>query len=165
MHITNENIIYKNLFSSFSTKNTGEFIGMELEYPIISTNNLECIIENVQASFNTLKDEYGFHVAKLSNDNKIVALKNNLDNLVVCLEVSHNIVEIVIPHSNNLTHLEALFSKYFIILQSVFLKHELSIIDIGFNQSILNKQHIAANTDYYKTVEAFILFYNNKNKN
>lgn len=163
MHITKENIIYENLLSFFSNKNTGEFVGMELEYPIVSTNNLECIIENVEASFNLLKNEHGFHVTKVSNDNKIVALKNDLDDLIICLEFSHNTVEIVIPFSNNLVNLEKLFLKHFVILQTAFLKHELSIIDVGFNQSaFINKKHRAVNTNHYKKVEALNMFYNNK---
>lgn len=126
-------MLKKKIIEPYLEKNE-EYIGIELEYPLITVNNQVNTKEVVIKLFQYLKEKHGFHDSEIGRDGCIVQVKNGHGDLIG-LEYSYDIIEFAMAKELQLNTIAHRFFEYFYIVQNFFLQYGCFLTGMGTNLS------------------------------
>lgn len=113
-------------------KKNEEYIGIELEYPLILDDDQVDSKKVVLSLLKYLKENYGFHDDKVGKDGCLVRVKNNNGD-GISADYRYEIIEFAMQKDLNLNIIADRFYRYFNIVQEFFVKHGCFITGMGTN--------------------------------
>lgn len=151
--------IYEKFFSKLRKS---EYVGVEIELPIINLKK-PFIIEKkvIQDLFQSFL-ELNFEVNNYDNEKNIISVKNLNNGDTISLEYSYNTIELSLNKEICVYDLEKKFLKYYKYIQSWLKKHHYKLCDKGINPNYRVIDKNCLNQDRYKVIERLLV---NKNDN
>lgn len=151
--------IYEKFFSKLRKS---EYVGVEIELPIINLKK-PFIIEKkvIQDLFQSFL-ELNFEVNNYDNEKNIISVKNLNNGDTISLEYSYNTIELSLNKEISVYDLEKKFLKYYKYIQTWLKKHHYKLCDTGINLNYRVIEKNCLNQDRYKVIERLLL---NENDN
>ena len=151
--------IYEKFFSKLRKS---EYVGVEIELPIINLKK-PFIIEKkvIQDLFQSFL-ELNFEVNNYDNEKNIISVKNLNNGDTISLEYSYNTIELSLNKEISVYDLEKKFLKYYKYIQTWLKKHHYKLCDTGINPNYRVIEKNCLNQDRYKVIERLLL---NENDN
>ena len=113
-------------------KKSEEYIGVELEYPLILADDTVDSKKVVLSLFEYLKKNYGFYDDKMGKDGCLVRVKNN-EGDGIGADYRYEIIEFAMQMDLNLNSIADRFYKYFKIVQEFLIKNGCFLTGMGTN--------------------------------
>lgn len=135
-HISNEDI-RKKLYDTFlkpTKKDSKEYIGIEIEIPIVNFNKEAVdfsIVHQVTESF--LNEFDTFQIEGRDYEGNIYALKDELTGDMLCYDCSYNNIEFAMGKEEDLFTINKRFKKYYGFVKGEFEKYNHTLTGMGIN--------------------------------
>jgi len=143
--------------SFFSKLEENEYVGVEIEMPLVNMSNKHDVdTAVVQNMFKKLRD-LDFIPSNYDNDNNIISLKNVNNEDTISLEYSFNTIEFSLNKENNIYSLIEKFNKYYKFINNYLLKYNHKLYDSGINPFYKKIDKNCLNQDRYKAIEKLLL--------
>lgn len=114
-----------------------EYIGVELEYPLVQMDNQVNSKEVVLELFEYLKENFGFHDGKKGTDGCLIRV-NNENGDGISIEYCYEIIEFAMQKDLNLNNIADRFYKYFNIVQDFFMKKRKGLFLTGMGTNLIS---------------------------
>ena len=130
-------ILRNKLFETFlepTKKDKKEYIGIEIEIPIINLNKEAVDFEIVHQITRDFKDEFNsFEVEGIDYDGNIYSLRDKISDDMVCYDCSYNNIEFAMGKEEDLFTINERFLKYYSFFKSKFEEHGHTLTGMGIN--------------------------------
>lgn len=134
--ITDEMIREKicQMFLESTKKSKKEYIGIEIEVPIINLNKEAVDFEIVHRVTQSFKNQFNsFEVDGIDYDGNIYALRNRENDDMVCYDCSYNNIEFAMGKEENLFTINKRFRKYYSFIKEEFERYNHTLSGMGIN--------------------------------
>jgi len=149
-----DNKIYEKFISKLSYS---EYIGVEIELPIINILPPYTIeMDVIQKLLESIK-KLNFNTSNKDNDNNIIALKNVINGDTISLEYSCNTLEISLNKEKDVFTLEKKFKKYTKYINSFLKEYNYKLEYSGINSNYKEIEKKCLNHNRYKIIEKLLL--------
>ena len=132
-----DDILRNELYQAFlepTKKNEKEYIGIEIEIPIVNLNKEAVDFDLVHRITRDFKDEFnGFEVEGVDYDGNIYALRDKITDDMVCYDCSYNNIEFAMGKEEDLFTINERFLKYYAFFKSRFEEHYHTLTGMGIN--------------------------------
>ena len=131
-----EKIIRNKLYKEFiePTKQRKNFIGIEIEVPIINLNKKPVDFDIVHKITDNFKKEFSdFSPNGIDYDGKTFSLKNPNNSDIVCYDCSYNNIEFAMGREKNLFTINNRFIEYYNYVKEEFEKYNYTLTGMGIN--------------------------------
>ena len=131
-----EKIIRNKLYKEFiePTKQRKNFIGIEIEVPIINLNKKPVDFDIVQKITDNFKKEFSdFSPNGIDYDGNTFSLKNPNNSDIVCYDCSYNNIEFAMGREKNLFTINNRFIEYYNYVKEEFEKYNYTLTGMGIN--------------------------------
>ena len=136
VNITEEDIknrIYQKYIKP-TKNNKEEYIGIEIEIPIINLNKEPVNFNVVHKVTNIFKDKFNnFDVEETDYEGNINALKNKSNNDIICFDCSYNNIEFAMGKEKDLFTINKRFRKYYKFIKEELEKNNHTLVGMGIN--------------------------------
>lgn len=121
-------------FLESTKKDDGEYVGIEIELPIVNLNK-EAVDFNVVHKVTTEFMEHfkSFKVEGVDYDGNVYALKDDLTGDMLCYDCSYNNIEFAMGKEENIFKVNERFSTYYASVKSSFEKYDHTLTGMGIN--------------------------------
>ena len=121
-------------FLESTKKDDGEYVGIEIELPIVNLNK-EAVDFNVVHKVTTefMENFKSFKVEGVDYDGNVYALKDDLTGDMLCYDCSYNNIEFAMGKEENIFKVNERFSKYYASVKSSFEKYDHTLTGMGIN--------------------------------
>lgn len=144
----------ENYINKFSEN---DYIGVEIEMPIISLNSPYIVNSKViEGLFSTFLDNEEFKIENYDNEKNIISIKNIKTNDTVSLEYSFNIIELSLGKELLIDRLKEKFDFYYNFIEQYLEKYEYEIYCGGINPNYHYIDKTCLNQDRYKVIERLL---------
>lgn len=140
-------LIMKKFIAPYLSKKETNYIGVELEYPIIfkdSNINAKALILEL---FALLKEKHNFKDEELDLDGNVASVKNTAGDKI-SLDYSYNTLEFAMQKDLNLNNIADRFFKIFNVVQQFLKEHNCFLTGMGTNFSCNADQCALINTSF-----------------
>ena len=131
-----EKIIRKKLYKEFiePTKQRKNFIGIEIEVPIINLNKKPVDFDIVHKITDNFKKEFSdFSPNGIDYDGNTFSLKNPNNSDIVCYDCSYNNIEFAMGREKDLFTINNRFIEYYNYVKEEFEKYNYTLTGMGIN--------------------------------
>ncbi len=131
-----EKIIRNKLYKEFiePTKQRKNFIGIEIEVPIINLNKKPVDFDIVHKITDNFKKEFSdFSPNGIDYDGNTFSLKNPNNSDIVCYDCSYNNIEFAMGREKNLVTINNRFIEYYNYVKEEFEKYNYTLTGMGIN--------------------------------
>ena len=132
-----DDIIREKLYQAFlepTKRKEKEYIGIEIEIPIVNLNKEAVDFELVHQITRDFKDEFdGFEVEGIDYEGNIYSLRDNSTDDMVCYDCSYNNIEFAMGKEEDLFTINERFLKYYSFFKSKFEEHGHTLTGMGIN--------------------------------
>ena len=131
-----EKIIRNKLYKEFiePTKQRKNFIGIEIEVPIINLNKKPVDFDIVHKITDNFKKEFSdFSPNGIDYDGNTFSLKNPNNSDIVCYDCSYNNIEFAMGREKNLFTINNRFIEYYNYVKEEFEKYNYTLTGMGIN--------------------------------
>ena len=131
-----EKIIRNKLYKEFiePTKQRKNFIGIEIEVPIINLNKKPVDFDIVHKITDNFKKEFSdFSPNGIDYDGNTFSLKNPNNSDIVCYDCSYNNIEFAMGREKNLFTINNRFIEYYNYVKEEFEKYNYTLSGMGIN--------------------------------
>ena len=132
-----DDIIRNELYQAFiepTKRKEREYIGIEIEIPIVNLNKEPVNFEIVHQITRNFKEEFnGFEVEGIDYDGNIYSLRDNSTDDMVCYDCSYNNIEFAMGKEEDLFTINERFLKYYSFFKSKFEEHGHTLTGMGIN--------------------------------
>jgi len=136
VNITEEDIknrIYQKYIKP-TKNNKEEYIGIEIEIPIINLNKEPVNFNVVHKVTNIFKDKFNnFDIEETDYEGNINALKNKSNNDIICFDCSYNNIEFAMGKEKDLFTINKRFRKYYKFIKKELEKNNHTLVGMGIN--------------------------------
>ena len=142
-------LIMKKFIAPYLSKKETNYIGIELEYPIIfkdSNINAKALILEL---FAFLKEKHNFKDEELDLDGNVASVKNTAGDKI-SLDYSYNTLEFAMQEDLNLNNIADRFFKIFKLVQQFLKEHNCFLTGMGTNLICNTDQVTLINTSSWK---------------
>lgn len=145
--------IYEKFFSKL--KNS-EYVGVEIELPIINLKKPFIIEKNIIQDLFQIFLELDFVINDIDNEKNVISIKNPNNGDTISLEYSYNTIELSLNKELSIYELEKKFLRYYKYIQSWLKKKHYKLCDTGINPNyrIIDKKCL--NQDRYNVIERLL---------
>lgn len=121
-------------FISPTINNDKEYIGVEIEIPIINLNKEAVDFNIVHKVTDIFKNHFdSFEVVGKDYDGNIFSLKNRVNNDVLCFDCSYNNIEFAMGKEEELFSINKRFTEYYSFIKSEFERYNYTLTGMGIN--------------------------------
>lgn len=134
--ITDEMIREKicQMFLESTKKSKKEYIGIEIEVPIINLNKEAVDFEIVHRVTQSFKNQFNsFEVDGIDYEGNIYALRNRENDDMVCYDCSYNNIEFAMGKEEDLFTINERFRKYYGFIKEEFERYNHTLSGMGIN--------------------------------
>jgi gamma-glutamylcysteine synthetase len=131
-----EATIREKLYKEFiePTKEKKDYIGIEVEIPIINLDKKPVDFEIVHQITNKFQNEFNeFSPNGIDYDGNIFSLKNGRNSDIICYDCSYNNIEFAMGREKDLFTIEKRFKTYYNYVKEEFEKHNYTLTGMGIN--------------------------------
>ena len=132
-----DNGLRNKLFQTFlepTKRNKKEYIGIEIEIPIINLNKEAVDFEIVHKITRDFKEEFnGFEVEGIDYEGNIYSLRDKSTDDMVCYDCSYNNIEFAMGKEEDLFTINERFLNYYRFFKSKFEEHGHTLTGMGIN--------------------------------
>ena len=116
------------------TNQKKNFIGVEIEIPIINLDKKAVDFEVVHKITNKFQKQYSdFKADGVDYDGNIFALKNPKNEDIVCYDCSYNNIEFAMGREKDLFSIDERFSEYYTFVKESFNEYNHTLTGMGIN--------------------------------
>ncbi len=115
----------------YLSKNTN-YIGVEIEYPLISLDNQINTKSLIISLFDYLKSQHNFTTDAVDVDGNAISVKNDFGDKIT-LEGRYEIIEFALQKDLNINNIAKRFFNYFEVVQAFLQEHKCFLTGIGTN--------------------------------
>ncbi len=148
--------LYEESFlKAFDNKNLNEYVGIELEFPLINIDEKPVNVSILQSLMRLLVKE-NFKVIEKDEDGLIISLIHNKYNDLISFEYTFNTIEFSMYKSQNIKEIKERFEKYFKKINNFLQKKNHVLLGAGVNPfyKVIDKKPL--NTKKYKMIYNFL---------
>ncbi len=150
---TIESTIYNHLFEPFSeTKN--QYIGVELEFPIVNLEKGPCQPQVVQHLMKFLIERLFFRVNETDKNQLIISVVNIYKD-IISFEYSFNTLEFSLQRGHNINEVATRFYLYTEQIQDFLSNYNYTLTGLGIHPGFEKNNQKPLSTDYYEMLQAF----------
>lgn len=132
MEATIRDKLYKEFIDP--TKEKKDYIGIEIEVPIINLDKKPVDFEIVHQITNRFQNEFDdFSPNGIDYDGNIFSLKNGINSDIVCYDCSYNNIEFAMGREKDLFTIEKRFKTYYNYVKEEFEKYNYTLTGMGIN--------------------------------
>lgn len=132
MEATIRDKLYKEFIEP--TKEKKDYIGIEIEVPIINLDKKPVDFEIVHHITNRFQNEFNdFSPNGIDYDGNIFSLKNGINSDIVCYDCSYNNIEFAMGREKDLFTIEKRFKTYYNYVKEEFEKYNYTLTGMGIN--------------------------------
>ena len=134
--MTDEEMIREKLYAEFiqPTNQKKNFIGVEIEIPIINLDKKAVDFDVVHKITNEFQKQYSdFQNNGIDYDGNVFALKNPKTEDIVCYDCSYNNIEFAMGREKDLFTINDRFSEYYSFVKESFEQHNHTLTGMGIN--------------------------------
>ena len=150
--LTNE--IFNKFINPFDL-NSGNYIGLELEFPIVNLKMLKNNMEIMQELMQLLINEADFKPLEFDNNGNISSIINNLNDQI-SFEYSINTLEFSLAKSESLPKIENVCMNYISIIQEFLSDHNSILTGFGIHPFYQQIDKKPINNNRYKVIHHFL---------
>lgn len=122
------------MFLEPTKKNKKEYIGVEIEIPIVNLNREAVDFDIVHKVTEEFKNHFtDFEVEGIDYDGNIYALRDPVTDDMVCYDCSYNNIEFAMGKEEELFSIRERFLAYYRFVKSQFEKHNHTLTGMGIN--------------------------------
>lgn len=138
------------LFLESTKKSKKEYIGIEIEVPIINLNKEAVDFDIVHRVTESFKNHFNsFEVEGTDYDGNIYALRNRENDDVVCYDCSYNNIEFAMGKEEDLFSINERFKKYYTFIKKEFEIYDHTLSGMGINPYRKYNQEIPIPNERY----------------
>ena len=132
MEATIRDKLYKEFIEP--TKEKKDYIGIEIEVPIINLDKKPVDFEIVHQITNKFQNEFDdFSPNGIDYDGNIFSLKNGINSDIVCYDCSYNNIEFAMGREKDMFTIEKRFKTYYNYVKEEFEKYNYTLTGMGIN--------------------------------
>lgn len=132
------------------------FIGVELEFPIVSKKQEATNIEVCKSLFVHLISDLGFEIEKYDDDNFPIQLFSKVNEDRILFEVSYTTIEIAFGKVEHIQEVDMRFQRYLSVIQSYLDRYDHEIVGIGVNPNWDKNDNSPVKTDRYRMLMSYL---------
>ena len=121
-------------FLESTKKDDGEYVGIEIEIPIINLNKEAVDFDVVHKVTKEFMENFdSFEIDDVDYDGNIYALKDKITGDMLCYDCSYNNIEFAMGKEENIFDVNERFLKYYASVKSSFEKYDHTLTGMGIN--------------------------------
>ena len=131
-----KNLIRKKLYDEFikPTNQKKDFIGVEIEIPIINLNKKSVDFEIVHKITNEFQNYYyDFKNDGIDYEGNVFSLKNTKNDDIICYDCSYNNIEFAMGREKDLFTINERFKEYYLFVKDAFEEYNHTLTGMGIN--------------------------------
>ena len=129
-------LVREKLYEKFikPTKQKKDYIGIEVEVPIINLNKTAVDFDIVHKITDKFQNEFNdFAPNGIDYDGNTFSLKNNTNSDIVCYDCSYNNIEFAMGREKDLFTIHDRFKTYYSFVKESFEEHNYTLTGMGIN--------------------------------
>ena len=136
--------------------NPEQYIGVELEFPIVNTMGNKTDVQVTKALFKYLQEVDEFKAIKLDDDGKPVQLQHKRNKDQIVFELSYNTIEFAFEKTKTIQEVESRFHHYLGIIQPFLRERQHQIEGSGIHPYWRKNDNQPVKTDRYKMLIRYL---------
>lgn len=132
------------------------FVGVELEFPIVETNENKTNIEVTKNLFRTLANLSDFEVEKIDDDQNPIQLIHCSSKDRILFELSYNTIEFAFERARSINEVAKRFEAYLKIIQPILQENNHEIQGHGIHPLWQENDNSPVKIERYKMLMAFL---------
>lgn len=159
-------LIRNKLYEEFikPTKQKKDFIGIEVEVPIINLNKTAVDFEVVHEITGNFQNEFSdFAPNGIDYDGNTFSLRNNKNSDIVCYDCSYNNIEFAMGREKDLFTINDRFKTYYAFVKESFEEYNYTLTGMGINPYRKYNQEIPIPSERYLMLYHHLKSYNKYN--
>lgn len=148
--------LLKEKYLSNMKEDSGLFVGVELEFPIVETNGNKTNIEVTKNLFRTLANISDFEVEKRDDDQNPIQLVHCSSKDHILFELSYNTIEFAFERARSINEVAKRFEAYLKIIQPVLQENNHEIQGHGIHPLWKENDNSPVKIERYKMLMAFL---------
>ena len=137
-------------------ENPDQYIGVELEFPIVNTLGKKTDVLVTKALFKYLQEVEEFRAIKLDEDGNPVQLQHEINNDQIVFELSYNTIEFAFEKAKTIQEVERRFNHYLSIIQPFLREKQHQIEGRGLHPYWRINDNQPVKIDRYKMLIQFL---------
>lgn len=148
--------LLKEKYLSNMKEDSGLFVGVELEFPIVEINGNKTNIEVTKNLFRTLADLSDFEVEKIDDDQNPIQLIHCSSKDRILFELSYNTIEFAFERARSINEVAKRFEAYLKIIQPILQENNHEIQGHGIHPMWKENDNSPVKIERYKMLMAFL---------
>ena len=147
-----EDLIRNKLYEEFikPTDQKKDFIGIEIEIPILNLNKKAVDFEVVHEITRRFQNEYSdFKNDGIDYDGNVYSLKNSKNDDIVCYDCSYNNIEFAMGREKDLFTINERFTDYYTFVKESFEEYNHTLTGMGINPYRKYNKHLPIPSERY----------------
>ncbi len=155
--------IYDTFINPISIKKQN-FIGIELEFPVINLNKKPVDICMLQKIMIFLINNHNFKKLATDTDKRIYSIQNSINKDIICFECSYNTLEFSMYRDKDIVSISKRFYDYFNIINNILISKNHTMTGLGFNPYYKFTNPSAIKNNRYEKIYSLINILKNYSK-
>lgn len=148
--------LLKEKYLSNMKEDSGLFVGVELEFPIVEINGNKTNIEVTKNLFRTLANLSDFEVEKIDDDQNPIQLIHCSSKDRILFELSYNTIEFAFERARSINEVAKRFEDYLKIIQPILQENNHEIQGHGIHPLWKENDNSPVKIERYKMLMAFL---------
>lgn len=148
--------LLKEKYLSNMKEDSGLFVGVELEFPIVEINGNKTNIEVTKNLFRTLANLSDFEVEKIDDDQNPIQLIHCSSKDRILFELSYNTIEFAFERARSINEVAQRFEDYLKIIQPILQENNHEIQGHGIHPLWQENDNSPVKIERYKMLMAFL---------
>ena len=148
--------LLKEKYLSNMKEDSGLFVGVELEFPIVEINGNKTNIEVTKNLFRTLANLSDFEVEKIDDDQNPIQLIHCSSKDRILFELSYNTIEFAFERARSINEVAKRFEDYLKIIQPILQENNHEIQGHGIHPLWQENDNSPVKIERYKMLMAFL---------
>ena len=147
-----EDLIRNKLYEEFikPTDQKKDFIGIEIEIPILNLNKKAVDFEVVHEITRRFQNEYSdFKNDGIDYDGNVYSLKNSKNDDIICYDCSYNNIEFAMGREKDLFTINERFTDYYTFVKESFEEYNHTLTGMGINPYRKYNKHLPIPSERY----------------
>ena len=154
-----DDILTKKIYNTFINPiyiKKQNFIGIELEFPIINLDKKPVDVCMLQKIMNLLITNYNFKKLATDKDERIYSIQNSINKDIICFECSYNTLEFSMYRDKDIVSISKRFYDYFNIINKILISKNHTMTGLGFNPYYKFTNSSAIKNNRYEKIYSLI---------